>query len=87
MPFADRIRHEVGMASMAVGNTSSSRDVNTISAAGRADLSLLARAQLFDPYWTRHADMQGYPLPRPDPYRSVERDTPRFEFHFGGENS
>jgi anthraniloyl-CoA monooxygenase len=87
-PFADRIRHDVGIATMAVGNISSYMDVNTIIAAGRADLCLLARAHLFDPYWTRHAaHMQGYPLPWPDPYRSVERYTPRFEFHFGGENT
>jgi anthraniloyl-CoA monooxygenase len=85
-PFADRIRHEVGIATMAVGNISSYMDVNTIIAAGRADLCLLARAHLFDPYWTRHAAyMQRYPLPWPDPYKSVERYTPRFEFHFGGE--
>jgi anthraniloyl-CoA monooxygenase len=85
-PFADRIRHEVGVATMAVGNISSYMDVNTIVAAGRADLCLLARAHLFDPYWARHAAyMQGYELPWPDPYKSVERYTPRFEFRFGGE--
>jgi anthraniloyl-CoA monooxygenase len=85
-PFSDRIRHEVGIATMAVGNISSYMDVNTIIAAGRADLCVLARAHLFDPYWTRHAaHMLGYPLPWPDPYRSVERYTPRFEFHFGGD--
>ena len=85
-PFADRIRNEVKMATMAVGNISSFMDVNTIIAAGRADLCLLARAHLFDPYWTRHAAyMLGYSLPWPDPYKSVERYTPRFEFHFGGD--
>jgi anthraniloyl-CoA monooxygenase len=85
-PFADRIRHEAGIATMAVGNVSSWMDANTIIAAGRADLCLLARAHLFDPYWTRHAAaMQDYPLPWPPQYRSVERYTPRFEFHFGGE--
>ena len=85
-PFADRIRHEAGIATMAVGNVSSWMDANTIIAAGRADLCLLARAHLFDPYWTRHAAaMQGYDLPWPPQYRSVERYTPRFEFHFGGE--
>jgi len=85
-PFSDRIRHEVGMATMAIGNISSYMDVNTIIAAGRADLCVLARAHLFDPYWTRHAAwMLGWPLPWPDPYRSVERYTPRFEFHFSGE--
>lgn len=85
-PFADRIRHEVGMHTMAVGNISSYMDVNTIIAAGRADICLLARAHLFDPYWARHAAyMQSYPLPWPDPYKSVERYQPRFEFRFGGE--
>lgn len=85
-PFADRVRNEVEIATMAVGNISSWMDVNTIVAAGRADLCLLARAHLFDPYWTRHAAaMQGHTLPWPPQYRSVTRYTPRFEFHFGGE--
>jgi anthraniloyl-CoA monooxygenase len=85
-PFADRIRHDVGIATMAVGNISSYMDVNTIVAAGRADLCLLARAHLFDPYWTRHAAyMLGYALPWPDPYKSVERYNPRFEFKFTGD--
>jgi len=77
-PFADRIRHEVGMATMAVGNISSYQDVNTILAAGRADLCVLARAHLWDPYWTRHAAYeQGYPLPWPDPYATLNRYKPR----------
>jgi anthraniloyl-CoA monooxygenase len=85
-PFADRIRNEVGIATMAVGNISSWMDVNTIVAAGRADVCLLARAHLFDPYWTRHAAaMQRWAMPWPPQYASVERYTPRFEFHFGGE--
>ena len=84
--FADRIRHDVKIATMAVGNISSYMDANTIIAAGRADLCLLARAHLFDPYWARHAAyMLGHVLPWPEPYRSVERYTPRFEFHFGGD--
>ena len=84
--FTDRIRHDVGISTMAVGNISSWMDVNTILAAGRADLCLLARAHLFDPYWTRHAaHMQDYPLQWPDQYESVQWYTPRFEFHFGGE--
>jgi anthraniloyl-CoA monooxygenase len=87
-PFADRIRHEAGIATMAVGNISSYMDVNTIIAAGRADLCVLARAHLFDPYWTRHAAwMLGYPLEWPDPYKSVERYNPRFEFRFTGDKA
>ncbi len=78
-PFADRIRHEVGIATMAVGNISSYADVNTILAAGRADLCLLARAHLWDPYWTRHAAHElGYPLPWPEPYESLNSYRPRF---------
>jgi len=77
-PFADRIRHEVGIATMAVGNISSYQDVNTILAAGRADLCVLARAHLWDPYWTRHAAYeQGYPLPWPDPYVTLNKYKPR----------
>jgi anthraniloyl-CoA monooxygenase len=77
-PFADRIRHEVGIATMAVGNISSYQDVNTILAAGRADLCVLARAHLWDPYWTRHAAYeQGYPLRWPDPYATLNKYKPR----------
>jgi anthraniloyl-CoA monooxygenase len=78
-PFADRIRHEVGIATMAVGNISSYADVNTILAAGRADLCVLARAHLWDPYWTRHAAYElGYPLPWPDQYEALNQYRPRF---------
>ncbi|HET7040114.1 MAG TPA: bifunctional salicylyl-CoA 5-hydroxylase/oxidoreductase, partial [Gemmatimonadales bacterium] len=78
-PFADRIRHEAGIATMAVGNISSWADVNTILAAGRADLCLLARAHLWDPYWTRHAAWElGYPLKWPDPYATLDNYRPRF---------
>jgi anthraniloyl-CoA monooxygenase len=78
-PFADRIRHEVGMPTMAVGNISSFEDVNSIIAAGRADLCLLARAHLWDPYWTRHAAKAlDYPLPWPAQYSTLDSYTPRF---------
>ncbi|WP_432825573.1 bifunctional salicylyl-CoA 5-hydroxylase/oxidoreductase [Dactylosporangium sp. CA-092794] len=54
-PFADRIRNEAGIATMAVGIISSYDDVNSILLAGRADLCLLGRAHLYDPNWTLHA--------------------------------
>lgn len=54
-PFADRIRNEVDIATMAVGNISTYDDINTIVLAGRADLVALARAHLADPYFTLHA--------------------------------
>ena len=40
---------------MTVGAVSSVDDVNTIILAGRADLCLLARPHLVDPYWTLNA--------------------------------
>ena len=54
-PFADRIRHEVGIPTIAVGAISSYDDVNTIVLAGRADLCAIARPHLYDPHWTLHA--------------------------------
>ena len=42
-PFADRIRNEVGIATMAVGNITEPDHLNSIIAAGRADLCALAR--------------------------------------------
>jgi anthraniloyl-CoA monooxygenase len=77
-PFSDRIRHEARVPTMTVGNISSAADVNTILAAGRADLVVLARAHLWDPYWTRHAAADlGYPLRWPHEYETLNRYTPR----------
>ena len=60
-PFSDRIRNEAGIATMAVGNIFEPDHVNSIIAAGRADLCCLARPHLADPYWTLHAAAQlGY---------------------------
>ncbi|HTT37053.1 MAG TPA: bifunctional salicylyl-CoA 5-hydroxylase/oxidoreductase [Burkholderiales bacterium] len=54
-PFSDRIRNELGIATMAVGNIFEADHVNSIIAAGRADLCALARPHLADPFWTLHA--------------------------------
>jgi anthraniloyl-CoA monooxygenase len=54
-PFADRIRNELGMPTIAVGAIASYDDVNTIVLAGRADLCALGRPHLYDPHWTLHA--------------------------------
>jgi anthraniloyl-CoA monooxygenase len=69
-PFADRIRNEVGIATMAVGAIFEPDHVNSIIAAGRADLCALARPHLADPYWTLHAAAQlGYTeMPWPKQY-------------------
>ena len=57
-PFSDRIRNETGMATMAVGNIFEPDHVNSILAAGRADLVALARPHLIDPMWTLRAAAQ-----------------------------
>ncbi len=57
-PFSDRVRNEVGIATIAVGNIFEADHVNTIVAAGRADLCALARPHLADPFWTLHAAAQ-----------------------------
>src|ERR1700682_773826 len=61
VPFSDRIRNEVGVPTIAVGNIYEGDHVNTIIAAGRADLCAIARPHLADPSWTLHeAAKQGY---------------------------
>lgn len=55
VPFSDRIRNELGAATMAVGNIYEPDHVNSILMAGRADLVCLARPHLANPYWTLHA--------------------------------
>jgi len=53
-PFADRIRNEVGIRTIAVGAISDADHVNSIIAAGRADLCAIARPHLADAAWTLH---------------------------------
>ncbi len=71
-PFADRIRNEVGIQTMAVGAISESDQVNSIIAAGRADLCAVARPHLANPAWTLHeaAKMQSRHVTWPKPYES-----------------
>ncbi len=54
-PYSDRIRNETGLPTIAVGNITELDQVNSIIAAGRADLCALARPHLADPRWTQHA--------------------------------
>jgi anthraniloyl-CoA monooxygenase len=54
-PFSDQIRNEAGLATMCVGAITSADQVNTIVAAGRADLVALARPHLVDPFFTMKA--------------------------------
>ena len=54
-PFSDQIRNDAGLATMCVGAITTADQVNTIIAAGRADLVALARPHLVDPYFAMRA--------------------------------
>ena len=54
-PFSDQVRNEAQVATMCVGNITTADQVNTILAAGRADLVALARPHLVDPFFTMKA--------------------------------
>jgi anthraniloyl-CoA monooxygenase len=51
-PFADRIRNEAGIATIAVGSIYEADHANGIIASGRADLCAVARPHLVNPAWT-----------------------------------
>jgi anthraniloyl-CoA monooxygenase len=60
-PFSDRIRNEGRVPTIAVGNITEADQVNSIIAAGRADLVAIGRPHLSDPQWTLRAAAQlGY---------------------------
>ena len=71
-PFADRIRNEAGIPTIAVGAISEADHVNSIVAAGRADLCAIARPHLANPAWTlTEAAKIGYTaIEWPKPYVS-----------------
>lgn len=80
-PFADRIRQEVGIATMAVGAISEADHVNSIISAGRADLCAVGRPHLANAAWTlTEAARIGYTaLEWPQPYASAK---PQLEANF-----
>jgi anthraniloyl-CoA monooxygenase len=76
-PFADKIRNQVDIPTIAVGVISSYDDVNSILLAGRADLCALGRVHLYEPNWSLHAAAeQNYGGPGavwPDPWKAGRR--------------
>ncbi|MEM1176903.1 MAG: FAD-dependent monooxygenase [Acidobacteriota bacterium] len=87
VPFAEQIRYEAEMPVMAVGAILGADHANTVLAAGRADLTALARPHLRDPYLTLHAAEHyeqwqapwpgQYLLGAPQPPRGHQRKTRR----------
>jgi anthraniloyl-CoA monooxygenase len=78
-PFADRVRNEAGIATIAVGAISEADHVNSIIAAGRADLCAIARPHLANPAWSLlEAAKVGYhDLAWPKQYRSAKTQLER----------
>ncbi len=73
-PFADRVRNEAGIPTIAVGAISEADHINSIIAAGRADLCAVARPHLANPAWTLlEAAKIGYTdLAWPKQYRAAK---------------
>jgi anthraniloyl-CoA monooxygenase len=73
-PLADMVRNLAGVPTIAVGNIFEADHVNSIIAAGRADLCAIARPHLAHPSWTlAEAAAQGYTDQWwPEPYRSAK---------------
>ena len=79
-PFSDRIRNEVGIATMAVGNIFEPDHVNSIIAGGRADLCALARPHLCDPQFALHAAVAlGFDAPWPQQYLDGKKQLERLK--------
>jgi anthraniloyl-CoA monooxygenase len=78
-PFSDRVRNEAGIATIAVGAISEADHVNSIIAAGRADLCAIARPHLANPAWTlNEAARIGYfDIAWPKQYRAAKAQLER----------
>ena len=78
VPFAERIRRDAGVATGAVGMITQAAQADAIIRGGQADVVLLARELLRDPYWPLHAaDQLGHEVPWPPQYlRAAHRTTP-----------
>jgi 2,4-dienoyl-CoA reductase-like NADH-dependent reductase (Old Yellow Enzyme family) len=69
VPFAEKIRHEANIITAAVGFITEPKQADDIVRNGQADVVLLARQMLADPYWPAHAATAlGFKLPPPNQY-------------------
>lgn len=67
--FAERIRREAGIATMALGRITSPEQADAILRTGQADLVALAREELRNPHWPLYAGrVLGYEAPWPPQY-------------------
>jgi 2,4-dienoyl-CoA reductase-like NADH-dependent reductase (Old Yellow Enzyme family) len=69
VPFADKVRHGAGIATAAVGFITEPKQADDIVRSGQADVVLLARQMLVDPYWPAHAAKAlGHKMTPPNQY-------------------
>lgn len=74
VPFAAAIRRDAGIATGAVGFITDPAQAEQIIATGQADVVLLAREMLRDPYWPLHAaSALGVDFPWPVQYERAKR--------------
>jgi len=80
-PFAERIRRDAGILTGAVGLITSAVQAEQILRSGQADLVVLARQMLRDPYWPLHAAVElGHAASWPVQYlRAAPTGAPRRE--------
>ncbi len=78
VPFAERIRRDTGILTGTVGLIDTKEQVAEILAKNRADLVLMAREFLREPYWPLRAARQlGHKIPWPKQYlRAAPPETP-----------
>ncbi len=67
VPFAERIRRDAGILTIAIGLITEARQAETIIAEGKADMVSLARGFLWDPRWAWHAAIELGATPRIPP--------------------
>jgi len=73
VPFSEAIRKEAGIATGAVGLITEPAQAQEIIASGQADIVLLARELLRDPYWPLHAAAAlGVDVPWPVQYERAK---------------
>ena len=67
VPFAESIRKETGITTIAIGLITEAKQAEGIIAEGKADMVALARGFLWDPHWGWHAAFQLGETPRVPP--------------------
>jgi 2,4-dienoyl-CoA reductase-like NADH-dependent reductase (Old Yellow Enzyme family) len=73
VPFAERVRRDAGVPTIAVGLITEAKQAEEIVSSGKADAVCLARAMLRDPYWPLHAARElGATVEWPDQYKRAE---------------